>query len=69
MRTILTFIIATIVVLPAVAIFNDNGILWVNFMGLAYIMILYLISMTKVGKKGLKCLNDANNELSKWLEK
>lgn len=67
MKTILTFIIGAIVILPTLLVLNESDDLWVNFLGFAYIAILFLISTTKVGKKGLKCLCDANNELAKRL--
>lgn len=65
----LTYLIACVVILPLFAIFNENDNLWVNFLGLAYIVILYLISTTKVGKKGLKQLADASNKINEWLRR
>lgn len=66
-KVILTYVIAIVVILPAFAVFNESDNLIVNLGGLAYLLILLYVGTTKVGKKGLKCLYDANNELAKRL--
>lgn len=67
MKRIFAFILLAIIVSPCILIFNESDHIWVNFVGLCYLLGLVLIGKTKVGKKifkmldktiGLSCDND-----------
>ena len=45
-----TIIIATLILLPCLAIFNDNENFVVNILGFLYIGILFYLSKTRKGK-------------------
>lgn len=67
MRTFFTLTIAVLILLPTLAIANQSDDLLINFCGLIYVGILYLISLTNVGKKGLKCIKKALENIDKIL--
>lgn len=56
MKKIIIFIAAMILVFPCILIFNESDSVWVNFVGLAWLLILVMLSCTKCGKKHLKTL-------------
>lgn len=56
MKKIIIFIAAMILVSPCILIFNESGSVWVNFVGLAWLLILAIIGKTKYGRKFLKQL-------------
>lgn len=67
MKRIIAFIVLAIIVAPCILIFNESDHIWINFVGLGYLLSLVLIGKTKVGKKifkmldkyiGLSCDND-----------
>lgn len=67
MRTFFTLTIAVLILLPTLAIANQSDDLLINFCGLIYVGILYLISQTKVGQKGLKCVKKALKNIDRIL--
>lgn len=56
MKKIIIFIVAMILVFPCILIFNESDSVWVNFVGLAWLLILAIIGKTKYGRKFLKQL-------------
>lgn len=57
MKRIFAFILFAIIVAPCVLIFNESDHIWINFVGLGYLLGLVLIGKTKVGKKIFKKLD------------
>ena len=63
-QTIVTFVIATIVLLPCVLIFNENESLLPNLVGIVYIGgLIAFCKYTKLGQWCAKKLEDVTNKL------
>lgn len=52
MKTLLHFTVTFLLMLPVMLVFNDSENIWLNVIGLAYILLLYILSSkTRTGRK------------------
>ena len=62
-------IIAGIVFLPCFLIVNDSGNFLPNLLGFLYALILYISKDTKVAKKAINHVIQANKDIDLWMSK
>lgn len=59
MKKILAFLLFVLIFAPCLLVANESDHIWVNFIGLGYLIGLFLVCQTKVAKKWLKWLDKA----------
>lgn len=64
-----TLIITTLICLPCLAVLNENESVLPNLFGLVYILILFALSRTKVGKKFCERLYNETEKINEILFK
>lgn len=57
------YILAMVILIPCVLIFNDNENIYINILGIVYIFLLYILSKTRKGKDFCKKVETENEKL------
>lgn len=63
MKAIFTYLVAILILLPCLLIFNESSTILPNLIGFGYIGILFITFRGKVAKKAYKALIKANDSL------
>lgn len=61
-KKIIIFVVAMILVAPCLLIFNANENVWINFVGLGWLLILILISKTNTAQRFIQQLDNMFND-------
>ena len=52
MKTFIHYIVAFLAIIPGLLIFNNSEAIWPNFAGIAYIILIWLVTTkTKTGRR------------------
>lgn len=62
-----TLIIATLLLLPCLLVFNESEYLAVNFIGITYILLLVRLSFTGKGKRFIKDFWRESEKFNDWM--
>lgn len=62
-----TIIIAVLIALPGLIVFNESGSFFPNILGIAYIALLYMASKTRPGQRFCQRLFSESERINKRL--